>query len=401
MCIHTMLNSCIASKDHACGARSLYVNLLCHQMFGRPRDMTSVLTPPHTWIVIDNARSNRRQRPQHHQILRPPQKMTVMLTPPHTWNLQQSQPATSPNIAPATRSDIRPSSQMKRNNNDNARRRGPKKSASPTSRNIASATKNDVHLSSYSQTKCQWQHAEQQKSASNITKYCACHVVLISRMGPKIREQFRRMENRIDHDPTMIREWSGIKWTSATPARLGTTGMNMYELYTYRCVVLMRLLLGVSVCRPNHTPSLCIFEVFPRIRAMALWRHYCEGLCCVRLFNFCWNLHLVLHAHQKRATTSQDMEVPNLARISGQYFSKEIFALQEARETPRINFCLEWLGVNSSLHAEPCPEFRPSALCKYEVHPMRQNSWHHTPLFHALEGIMWYTRARINVSVSS
>ena len=85
-------------------------------------------------------------------------------------------------------------------------------------------------------------------------------------------------------------------------------------------------------------------------------------------------MYVVLHAEQNSAITSQDMEILSLARIGGQYFNKKVFALHEAEETPRINFCFEWLGVNSSLHAEASPQLRKPALCKYEVHPARQNS---------------------------
>ena len=80
---------------------------------------------------------------QLHQILRLPRKMHLMIDPRHIWNViynarsKQSQPRTSPNTAPATQ--------------------------------------NESHDWSAPHMKRHFQCAEQAKSTSNLSKYCACH----------------------------------------------------------------------------------------------------------------------------------------------------------------------------------------------------------------------------------
>ena len=80
---------------------------------------------------------------ERHQILRLPRKMNLMIDPRHIWNVisnarsNQSQPRTSPNTAPATQ--------------------------------------NESHDWSASHMKRHFQCAEQAKSTSNLSKYCACH----------------------------------------------------------------------------------------------------------------------------------------------------------------------------------------------------------------------------------
>ena len=85
---------------------------------------------------------------QLHQILRLPRKMNLMIDPPHKWNVIY-----------------------------NARSN---KSHPVTSANTAPATQNDSHDWSASHMKHHLQCAEQQESASNFTKYCACHAKWIS-----------------------------------------------------------------------------------------------------------------------------------------------------------------------------------------------------------------------------
>ena len=80
---------------------------------------------------------------ERHQILRLPRKMNLMIDPRHIWNVisnarsNQSQPRTSPNTAPATQ--------------------------------------NESHDWSVPHMKRHFQCAEQAKSTSNLSKYCACH----------------------------------------------------------------------------------------------------------------------------------------------------------------------------------------------------------------------------------
>ena len=76
------------------------------------------------------------------------------------WKIQhfalRLSPKMSPNAAPATKSD------------------------NPTSPNTAPATQNESHDWSASHMKRHLECAEQAKSTSNLTKYCACHAKCIS-----------------------------------------------------------------------------------------------------------------------------------------------------------------------------------------------------------------------------
>ena len=87
---------------------------------------------------------------QHHQMLRLPRKMTRIIYPRDIWNVIY-----------------------------NARSN---KSRPPTSPNAAPATKNDTHDWSSWHIKRHLQCAEQQASPSNLTKYCACHAKLHSKI---------------------------------------------------------------------------------------------------------------------------------------------------------------------------------------------------------------------------
>ena len=87
---------------------------------------------------------------QDHQILRLPRKMTLMLDLRHIWNV----------IYNARRNRHHP----------------------PTSPNTAPATQNDSHAWSSSHMERHLQCAEQQASPSNLTKYCACHAKLHSKI---------------------------------------------------------------------------------------------------------------------------------------------------------------------------------------------------------------------------
>ena len=87
---------------------------------------------------------------QHHQMLRLPRKMTRIIYPRDIWNVIY-----------------------------NARSN---KHHPPTSPNAAPATKNDAHHWLSSHMKRHLQCAEQQASPSNLTKYCACHAKLHSKI---------------------------------------------------------------------------------------------------------------------------------------------------------------------------------------------------------------------------
>ena len=85
---------------------------------------------------------------QLHQILRLPRKLTLMIHPRHIWNVIY-----------------------------NARSN---RSHNPTSPNTAPATQNESHDWSTPHMKPHLECAEQAKSTSNLTKYCACHAKCIS-----------------------------------------------------------------------------------------------------------------------------------------------------------------------------------------------------------------------------
>ena len=116
---------------------------------------------------------------QHHQIiLRLPRKKSLVFDPRHIWNVIY-----------------------------NARSN---KHHPPTSPNAAPATKNDAHhwLSSHMQRHLQC--AEQQASPSNLTKYCACHAKLHSKIKEKLAENSWSVNSNkgtirawSDHDPSM------------------------------------------------------------------------------------------------------------------------------------------------------------------------------------------------------
>ena len=112
---------------------------------------------------------------QVHQILRPPRKMNLMIDPRHIWNVIY-----------------------------NARS---KKSHTTTSPNAAPATQNESHDWSPSHIKSHLQCAEQAKSTSNLTKYCACHEIFkfkISAEAPWIASANRKTIRRPSDDhPSM------------------------------------------------------------------------------------------------------------------------------------------------------------------------------------------------------
>ena len=115
---------------------------------------------------------------RRHQILHLPRKMTLMIDVRHVWNVicnarsNKSDPPSSPKTAPATQ--------------------------------------NDSHEGCPSHMKRYLQCAEQQASPSNLTKYCACHATLHSKIEEKLSENrwsviynARPIREWSDHDPSM------------------------------------------------------------------------------------------------------------------------------------------------------------------------------------------------------
>ena len=229
------------------------ITLQPHQILRLPRKMTLMIDVRHTWHVIYNARSNRSHPPtspsaapatqndshhlsswhmkrhlqcaeqqaspsnltkycachakwlswlmsvthdtsftmrgatdlilQHHQALRLPRKMTRIIYPRDIWNVIY-----------------------------NARRN---RHHLPTSPNTAPATQNHSYDWSSSHMKRHLQCAEQQASPSNLTKYCACHAKLHSKILEKLSENSwsviynaRPIRAWSEHDPSMIRPWT-------------------------------------------------------------------------------------------------------------------------------------------------------------------------------------------------
>ena len=120
---------------------------------------------------------------QPHQILRLPRKTMRIIDPRHIWNVIY-----------------------------NARSN---KHHPPTSPNTAPATQNDSHDWCPSHMKRHLQCAEQQASPSNLTKYCACHAKLHSKILEKLSENSwsviynaRPIRAWSEHDPSMIRPWT-------------------------------------------------------------------------------------------------------------------------------------------------------------------------------------------------
>ena len=115
---------------------------------------------------------------QPHQILRLPRKKSLVFDPRHIWNVIYNARSNMHHL--------------------------------PTSPNAAPATKNDAHhwLSWHMQRHLQC--AEQQASPSNLTKYCACHAKLHSKIKEKFAENSWSVHSNAgtirpwsDHDPTM------------------------------------------------------------------------------------------------------------------------------------------------------------------------------------------------------
>ena len=104
------------------------------------------------------------------------------------WKIQhfalRLSPKMSPNAAPAT------------------------KTHTPTSPNTAPATQNESHDWSTSHMKRHLQCAEQAQSASNVTKYCACHEICKFKLSAETPWIASANRKTIRTDPRIIRRWS-------------------------------------------------------------------------------------------------------------------------------------------------------------------------------------------------
>ena len=134
-------------------------HLQCAEQQASPSNLTKYCACHATWlswlmsITHDTSFTMRGATDlilQHHQVLRLPRKMTRIIYPRDIWNV----------IYNARRNRHHP----------------------PTSPNTAPAPQNDSHDWSSSHMKRHLQCAEQQASPSNLTKYCACHAKVHSKI---------------------------------------------------------------------------------------------------------------------------------------------------------------------------------------------------------------------------
>ena len=226
--------------------------------------MNLMINPRRIWNGIYNARSKQSQPPTSPNTAPATKNESHEINPRRIWNViynarsKHSQPLTSPNTAPATKSItsrfqrklrelLRPIERrfeqipkMIRPWNRHlapaasetllvpsrrilygkiqhfALRLSPRmspnaapatKSHTPTSPNTAPATQNESHDWSASHMKRHLQCAEQAQSASNLTKYCACHEICkfkISAETPWIASANRKtIRTDSEDDPTM------------------------------------------------------------------------------------------------------------------------------------------------------------------------------------------------------
>ena len=190
----TSPNTAPATKNDAHNWLSWHMqrHLQCAEQQASPSNLTKCcachVKSVSSWVLVSYETSFTMRRAtdlilQHHQVLRLPRKMTRIIYPRDIWNVIY-----------------------------NARRN---MHHLPTSPNAAPATKNDAHHWSSSHMKRYLQCAEQQASPSNLTKYCACHAKLHSKIKEKFAENSWSVNSNAgtirtwsDHDPNMIRPWT-------------------------------------------------------------------------------------------------------------------------------------------------------------------------------------------------
>ena len=153
------------------------------------------------------------------------------------WKIQhfalRLSPKMSPNAAPAT------------------------KTHTPTSPNTAPATQNESHDWSTSHMKRQLQCAEQAQSASNLTKYCACHEICKFKLSAETPWIASANRKTIRTDPRIIRGWSEddptIKSSSRT-RRFGDLTRPILETILYWKIQHFALRLSPKMS-PNAAPA--------------------------------------------------------------------------------------------------------------------------------------------------
>ena len=168
------------------------VTLQTHQVLRLPRNSEFKISGRNPWIASANIKTIRR----HSEDIRAwnrhlaPAASETWLVPSWRrilyWKIQhfalRLSPKMSPNAAPAT------------------------KSHTPTSPNTAPATQNESHDWSASHMKRHFQCAEQAKSTSNLSKYCACHAKWISWLIRVTHETSFTMRgaSTVSHQPHQI-----------------------------------------------------------------------------------------------------------------------------------------------------------------------------------------------------
>ena len=190
----TSPNAVPATKNdsHRWSSWHMKRHLQCAEQQASPSNLTKCcachVKSVSSWVLVSYETSFTMRRAtdlilQHHQVLRLPRKMTRIIYPRDIWNVIY-----------------------------NARRN---MHHLPTSPNAAPATKNDAHHWSSSHMKRYLQCAEQQASPSNLTKYCACHAKLHSKIKEKFAENSWSVNSNAgtirtwsEHDPNMIRPWT-------------------------------------------------------------------------------------------------------------------------------------------------------------------------------------------------
>ena len=173
------------------------------------------------------------------------------------WKIQhfalRLSPKMSPNAAPAT------------------------KTHTPTSPNTAPATQNESHDWSTSHMKRHLQCAEQAQSASNLTKYCACHEICKFKLSAETPWIASANSKTIRTDPRIIRGWSEddptIKSSSRT-RRFGDLTRPILETILYWKIQHFALRLSPKMS-PNAAPATKTHTPTSRNTAPAIYSLYC------------------------------------------------------------------------------------------------------------------------------
>ena len=164
------------SESHAWSVSRMKRHLQCAKQQEPPSNFTKCCACHAKWIasVIRityetsfTMRGASKVNLEPHQLLRLPRKMNLMLDPCHIWNViynarnNRSLPLPSPNTVPATQ--------------------------------------NESHQCCKSHMKRHFQCAQQAKPPSNLTKYCACHTIVMSTFQRRIPALLPPIERRFEH----------------------------------------------------------------------------------------------------------------------------------------------------------------------------------------------------------